>query len=183
MNYFIHHILTERLKIPSEEAKEYNKSLAVQHIEKYGFFIEYGDVCESIAYVISGSFIGFNKDERKNAFLIVRKNEWAGDIVNFSKGATSQRSIMAIEDSEVLLLPRSFHNFMLENSFPYARTLAKELIRAIEKYEEKIMLQQISSIEDRIRYMKKSWTEWAEEENKKKGWWVPIVIALNVKMG
>jgi hypothetical protein len=31
--------------------------------------------------------------------------------------------------------------------------------------------------------MKKSWTEWAEEENKKKGWWVPIVIALNVKMG
>jgi hypothetical protein len=26
--------------------------------------------------------------------------------------------------------------------------------------------------------MKKSWTKWAEEENKKKGWWVPIVIAL-----
>jgi len=26
--------------------------------------------------------------------------------------------------------------------------------------------------------MKKSWTKWVEEENKKKDWWVPIVIAL-----
>ena len=28
--------------------------------------------------------------------------------------------------------------------------------------------------------MKKSWKEWAEEESKKKGWWVPIAIALIV---
>ena len=31
---------------------------------------------------------------------------------------------------------------------------------------------------DKLDIMKKSWTKWAEEENKKKGWWVPIVIAL-----
>ncbi|MCI5055128.1 MAG: hypothetical protein MRY83_03410, partial [Flavobacteriales bacterium] len=107
-----------------------------------------------LGIVINGSFIGFKQEKLRTAILIVNQFNWVGDLPQFIFKGNAKKSVIAIEESEVLVLPHSFHEHMMKNDEQYQDIFLKQLAHSIDNYEERLEVLQTGSVSDKIKYLK-----------------------------
>ncbi len=108
--------MTESLKkhirgyidISDEKLEKYCSAFSLQKIKKKEFLLKEGEICEFEGFVVSGCFKVFhthhNAAEQILYFGI--ENWWISDIDSFVNRIPSKLNIQALEDSEILLIPK-----------------------------------------------------------------------------
>lgn len=167
INFTAFHILTDQLGMDPDDAKLISRGMGIRRIAKHDFFCQHRLPADKVGFVVQGSFIGFRKEDQTNAFLIVSNSGWLGDIVSFMRESPSNKSIMALEDSVVLELPKSYHDAMMEENQNYTKAFIIQLVHVIEKLEEKLEIIQDSDLEEQIRYLNKRFPSMFERGKQK----------------
>ncbi|PRB03878.1 hypothetical protein CQ046_08800 [Chryseobacterium sp. MYb7] len=100
--------IREYIDISDEKLEKYCSAFILRKIKKKDFLLKEGEICEFEGFVISGCLKVFhthhNAAEQILYFGI--ENWWISDIDSFINRIPSKLNIQALEDSEVLLIPK-----------------------------------------------------------------------------
>lgn len=89
----------------SEEDKHLlMKHFKPRHLRKRHYFLQDGDVCNHIGFIIKGSAKTFTVDEkgRENILKLALENWWLADFESFYRLTPTRFNIEALEDLEIL---------------------------------------------------------------------------------
>lgn len=96
------------IDISDEKLEKYCSAFNLRKIEKKEFLLKEGEICEFEGFVLKGCFKVFhthhNAAEQILYFGI--ENWWISDIDSFVNRIPSKLNIQALEDSEILLIPK-----------------------------------------------------------------------------
>lgn len=103
-NYIRDHSTTP---LTAEETEVIKNTMVPKKIRKRQYFLQKGEVCKSMAFILKGSMRQYSVDDKGNEHIIRLsiENWWAGDRESFLKGTPTDYNIDAWEETEVLLLP------------------------------------------------------------------------------
>lgn len=78
-------------------------------IKRKTFYLQPGDVCKQITYVNKGCLRTYLPGEngKEHTLYFAVEDWWIGDIESFHSGEPSRYFIQALEDSELLIMPKS----------------------------------------------------------------------------
>lgn len=80
----------------------------VKKIRKHQFFLQSGDVCKQVGFIVKGALKKYTIDEtgKENILELMIENWWCGDKESFMMGNPSAYNIDAYEDTELLVLSK-----------------------------------------------------------------------------
>ena len=106
-------------------------------LKRKEYYLESGDVCRNVAYVNHGCFRTFYPDDKgkEHTLYFAMEDWWIGDIESFHSEKPTTLCVQALEDSELLLMPKS--DF---------KKLSVELPKYHEWYEIKVRTAYMASI-------------------------------------
>lgn len=80
-----------------------------KHVPKKNFVLRAGNICNFEAYVLSGCFRLFYLDEKgvEHTFYFAVEDWWLADLDSYNNQKASNINIEALEDSEILWIPKS----------------------------------------------------------------------------
>lgn len=114
--------------LTESEVEVIKKTFTLKRFKKRQFFLQEGEVCKYMAFVVKGAMRQYSVDD-KAAEHIVRlsiENWWAGDRESFTMLTPSIYNIDAWEDTDVLLITQA--NMLNElNKIPAITEMSKRL--------------------------------------------------------
>lgn len=140
----LQHIARHVTFTPEEEAL-FCASLQHKVVRKHQYLLQEGNICQYDYFVISGCLRQYEVDEkgRENIVQFGFEEWWMTDWYSMLSQTPTIYNIDALEDSEVLMMPRE----QLEALF--------REIPALEIYFRRILLQAFSSLQRRVLYLQK----------------------------
>ncbi len=120
--------------------------LIIKNLAANDYLLKAGEVCTFIAFINEGSFRTFytKDDEHETNFLLNAAFDFTNNYESFTTGLPSNLSIQAIENSEVILLPKAGLMTLYETSFywnKFGRMAAEHIfIRSKRRAEELLFM-------------------------------------------
>ncbi|MBX2904834.1 MAG: Crp/Fnr family transcriptional regulator [Taibaiella sp.] len=120
---------TKKVPLTPEERELIQSHLSVKKIRKKQYLLQEGDVCKSIAFVEKGMLREYSLDEQGGEHIIQFASEgwFISDMYSFITAEPATYNIDAIEDSELVMISRSSHDYLLTNC-PKYETFTLQLI-------------------------------------------------------
>lgn len=116
MDNLLYEHIRSRVELSDKEFQICRNYFTPKKIRKKQFFLLEGDVCRSIAFVVSGCLRVYTIDakgiEHIVQFAVV--DWWVGDLHSYLSGLPGDYYIDALEDSELLLLERDAREELLK---------------------------------------------------------------------
>jgi CRP-like cAMP-binding protein len=81
----------------------------LKKIKKKQYFLQEGEICDHIGFVVKGAFRQFFVDGKggENVIYLFIENYWISDIESVTKQTPTKYNIQAWEDSELLVIKRA----------------------------------------------------------------------------
>lgn len=118
-------------KVPLEKPEqEFIKTrLSMKSLRRKQYLLQEGDVCRNVAFVEKGVLRAYTVDEDGTEHIMQFAPEgwFISDLYSFLSGEPATYNIDAIEDAEVVLISKSDHEELLQQSPKYG-TLQRELV-------------------------------------------------------
>lgn len=118
-------------KVPLDKAEqEFIKSrLSVKKLRKKQYLLQEGDVCKTATFVEKGVLRAYTVDDDGTEHIMQFAPEgwFISDLYSFLSGEPATYNIDAIEDAELVLISKSAHEELLQQSPKYG-TFQRELI-------------------------------------------------------
>ncbi|MBS7564081.1 Crp/Fnr family transcriptional regulator [Mucilaginibacter sp. Bleaf8] len=94
------------MKLSDDERKLVEESFKPKKLRKRQYFLQEGDVCKYMGFVIKGSSRMFSVDQRGNEHVIRLglENWWIGDYESYKLLTPARFNIEVLEDTELLLV-------------------------------------------------------------------------------
>lgn len=104
------------IDLSEEDFELFSKQFTPKKIRKKQLLLEQGEICGRIAFIEKGAMYSYSIDEKGNLRLVQFAFEgwWIADLYSFFTHEPSKLCIEALEDTEVLLLPRERHEQFLK---------------------------------------------------------------------
>ena len=150
----LYNVLTLHANFTDDEYRRYCQFLESRIIEKKEHYLRAGDICRATAYVNKGCLRRYVIDEHAKEVIIhfAVEDWWVGDLESFYSGKPSVYYIQALEECELILLPRNnylriceeipkykiFHDEKIQRN--YYATLKRLSIAQAGTPEEKYLL-------------------------------------------
>lgn len=85
------------------------ETIRSKKLRKRQYFLQEGDVCKYIAFIVKGATRMFSINERGMESILAfgLEHSWVADPASFSNGVCSQYHVEAMEDTEFLILSRT----------------------------------------------------------------------------
>ncbi|HNP77076.1 MAG: Crp/Fnr family transcriptional regulator [Cyclobacteriaceae bacterium] len=105
-----------KIAISDEELKKLLTFFFPRKIRKRQYVLNAGDVCQHLTFVESGLLRSFYADDKANEHVVQFASEgwWITDMGSFFSGEPAMYNIEALEDTEMLVLPRTSHDMMMD---------------------------------------------------------------------
>jgi CRP-like cAMP-binding protein len=106
----------KRIPLSEEEFDRCVEFFVAKKVRKKQFILQEGEVCRSIAFVVSGCLRSYTVDGNGEEHIIQFAIEdwWISDLQSFLSGKPTTYNIDALEDSEILLMDKESRDKMLE---------------------------------------------------------------------
>ena len=105
-----------KIAISDDELKKLLTFFYPRKVKKRQYILNAGDVCQHLTFVEKGLLRSFYPDEKANEHVVQFASEgwWITDMGSFFSGEAALYNIEALEDTEMLLLPRTSHDMMMD---------------------------------------------------------------------
>lgn len=132
--------VTEKVALTDSELTGLKSYFIPKKIRKRQYLLNAGDVCQYITFVEKGLLRSFMTDDdgRESVVQFASEGRWISDMESFFSGKDGVYNIEAIEDSEVLNLPRHAMNEMMDK------------LPAMERYFRLLMQNNIVALQRRV---------------------------------
>jgi len=132
------------LPIEEETWLDMESLLVLKDLEANEYLLKPDEVCTFIAFIKKGTFrMFYTKDEEHETNLLLNATfEFATNYESFTTGLPSKLSIQAIEDSQVILLPKAGLMGLYENSFywnKFGRIVAEQIFVSSKRRTEELL--------------------------------------------
>ncbi|HEX2532655.1 MAG TPA: Crp/Fnr family transcriptional regulator [Chitinophagaceae bacterium] len=119
--HFFQH-LKEKFPFTEEELHLFRQYLMPKKLRRKQYLLQEGDPCKFVAFVEKGMLRAYTVDEKGTEHIIQFAPEgwWTADLYSFLTGEPATYNIDALEDSELVLIPKAAH---------------EELLRVLPRYE------------------------------------------------
>jgi CRP-like cAMP-binding protein len=109
--------INSHISLSENEMEEFCNLFQSKTIKKKDFLLREGEICEFEGFVSKGLFRVYHIDQNglEQVLYFAMENWWVTDIDSFTNERPSQLFIEALEDSEVLLIPKKEKEFAYEN--------------------------------------------------------------------
>ncbi|HTN17525.1 MAG TPA: Crp/Fnr family transcriptional regulator [Chitinophagaceae bacterium] len=94
------------IQLTAEEQEYFLSLLQEKRLAKKSFFLRENEVCNSVAFVLSGCLRAYSVDEQgiEHILQFAPQNWWITDMFSVLSGKPAHLNIDALEDSEILVL-------------------------------------------------------------------------------
>jgi len=127
-------------------------------LKRKSFYLQPGDVCKQITYVNKGCTRTYypTEDGKEHTLYFAVENWWIGDIESFHSGEPTKYFVQALEDTQLLVMPKSGYDKMAReipkyNDW-YQMKVRKAYMASIKRYTDF----KSGSAEERYRNLMKS---------------------------
>src|SRR4051812_5518344 len=95
-----------QLTLSEQDKSLIKKMFTPKKIRKRQYFLQEGNVCTHVGFVVKGAMRMFSTDEKGNEHIqaLGIENWWMVDHISFQQGTPSAYNIEAIEDVELLII-------------------------------------------------------------------------------
>lgn len=102
------HYLTSKAFFTDAELEQLEAAAVAKKLKRRDYLLRQGDVCHSIAFVVSGALRLYRTDEQAQEHILrfAIENWWITDAESFRTGLPAQGAIDALEGTQVLLWSR-----------------------------------------------------------------------------
>lgn len=108
INIFLEY-LKDKFPITEEELEMFSQVCTLKKLRRRQYLLQEGDVWQKNAFVAKGVLRTYRVDEKGTEHIIQFsiENWWAGDRQSYHSGLPSGFNIEALEDAEVVLIPKA----------------------------------------------------------------------------
>ncbi len=112
----LHKHIQQRIRLTPREFDLCSRFFTPRRVKKRQFLLQEGDVCRYLAFVNSGCLREYTVDQKGGEHIIqfAIQDWWISDLHSFLTGSASTHNIDAVDESEILMLPREARDQMLE---------------------------------------------------------------------
>ena len=98
--------LTERVTLSEEDKKAIAAGYSIQTLKRKEFLFEQGKICQTEAFILSGTFRVFYCDQKglEHVLYFAFKDWWMGDMASFNSTEPSGLNAQALEESVILTI-------------------------------------------------------------------------------
>ncbi len=114
--------------LTDDEIEMIKAAFIPKRIRKRQYFLQEGEVCKYLAFILKGSMRQYSVDEKgiEHIVYLTIENWWAGDRESYTMLTPSPYFIDACEDTDVLLITRA-DSLKLLGSIPALRETSKKM--------------------------------------------------------
>ena len=108
--------VSKHITLSKEEEDFFTSLLQHSKLKRKEFLLHEGDICRHIIFVICGCLKVYSIDKKgfEHVVNFALSDWWTGDLASLITQKPATNNIVAIEDSEVFLLPRSNHEILYQ---------------------------------------------------------------------
>ncbi len=119
---------SEKIHLTPQELELMEQHCYYKKLKKKELLLQEGEVCRFSAFVVSGCLRSYRLDDwgNEHTFKFVIKDWWIVDNESYSNGTPAQFNIQALEDSELIVLPKESFLLLLEQ-IPQLKPLVDRL--------------------------------------------------------
>ncbi|MGB1217674.1 MAG: Crp/Fnr family transcriptional regulator [Saprospiraceae bacterium] len=141
---FLREILNLHIPIDSDNWDLLSTQLIVKEVNAGEYINKANEICDFIGFVNKGAFRAFylNDEGVETSLLLNSKSEFITDYESYITGKLSKLNIQAIEDSELILLPKKALDELYETSFywnKFGRLVAENVYLNCKKRTEELL--------------------------------------------
>ncbi|MDP4219552.1 MAG: Crp/Fnr family transcriptional regulator [Bacteroidota bacterium] len=131
------HLFSDVVGLTDEELDCMLEQFNPVHLRKKEFYLQSGEVCRQVTYVNKGCLRTYfpGEDGKEHTLYFAVEDWWIGDIESFHSGNPTKFFIQALEDCELLIMPKSGYDKM-----------SRELPKYQEWYQMKVRNAYMASI-------------------------------------
>lgn len=133
-------------------------------LKKGEYFMEEGDVCDSIAFVVSGFFRSFyrNTKEEEITYCFTFAGSFVAAYSSFISQATTKENICAMTDAEIFVIPRAAILKFEQNTINWLKLTKTIAEQEYIKMEAMVFMLQKSTAEEKYRNLLKKHSEYLQ---------------------
>jgi len=147
-------ILTQFSKITEDELKAVHDRLEIVKINKNDFFVNEGEISNSIAFIQSGYLrVSFNLDGEEITRDITSVHSFITGLTSFITRKPSFEVVKSITDCELYIIKRDDLNFLYENYNNWQKIGRRIVEEMFVRSQKRIYSLITSSAEDRYKYI------------------------------
>lgn len=122
--------IDSRVTITDEEFARLVAGASIKKLRRRQYLLQEGEVWRYNAFVLSGCLRTYSIDEKGQEHIngLAIENWWPGDCESLATGIPSKYNIDAIEDSEVLLIPKEHFDRMCDE-IPTLKDMVNQMFR------------------------------------------------------
>jgi CRP-like cAMP-binding protein len=145
--------IAKHISLSEKETEEFCNLFQQKSIRRKDFLLRAGEVCRFEGFVTRGLFRVYHIDQNgfDQILYFAVENWWITDIDSFTNGTSSQLSIEALEDSEVLLITKKDKEFAYTN-LPEIEKLFRVMTQKTHVALQRRMIDNLSKTADQ-RYL------------------------------
>lgn len=143
--------VSKHISLTPSELDFYTSLFEIKKLKKKEFLFRSGSVCKHEYFVSNGCLRTFtvDKDSAEHTAMFAIEDWFTGDIYSFLTGLPSKNNIMAIEESEVLLLSKKNWEKLLEQVPKFEKLYRIKFQNSFIALEQRMMLSLSDSAEER----------------------------------
>ncbi|MBY0535606.1 MAG: Crp/Fnr family transcriptional regulator [Chitinophagaceae bacterium] len=144
-----------------EEIQYFTSTLKEKKLKKRQFLVQEGDVCRSTYFVNKGCLRSYytDKDGVEHNIQFSIEDWWAGDMASFITQKPSKISVIALEDSDLLVLDRQVQEDVFAKIPKFERFFRNLLQNAFVSAQERILANLSETAEERYLNFRKKYPE------------------------
>ena len=146
--------LSEKIALTSQEEEIIKSLIITKKVRKKQYLLQAGDACKALAFVEQGTLRAYSTDEKGQEHIIQFALEgWTiSDLYSFMTGVPSVYNIDALEDTEVVIIPKNAWEEIQKLVPKYEVYTRLELIGAYSAMQKRITALISLSPEERYTY-------------------------------
>jgi CRP-like cAMP-binding protein len=145
--------IQSKIAMAEDERKHLLTFFFPKKIKKRQYVLNAGDVCQHLIFVERGLLRSFYADDKASEHVVQFAPEgwWITDMGSFFSGEAALYNIEAIEDTEMLLLPRTSHDMMMDALPVMERYFRLLLQNSLVATQQRVIRSMKDTAEDRYR--------------------------------
>ena len=146
--------LSEKISLTSQEEEIIKSLIITKKVRKKQYLLQAGDACKALAFVEQGTLRAYSTDEKGQEHIIQFALEgWTiSDLYSFMTSVPSVYNIDALEDTEVVIIPKNAWEEIQKLVPKYEVYTRLELIGAYSAMQKRITALISLSPEERYTY-------------------------------